>query len=110
VILVLQPPKNRRRLVVRLVENLSVLKIPLLGIVINRVGSQNERGYYDYYGGYGYGYGYGYDYTAAYGSDEEAPETAVAGDVQAASRVRPKRRAPGEECDPDAATIPRRVA
>ena len=110
VILVLQPAKNRRRLVVRLVENFSVLKIPLLGIVINRVGSQNERGYYDYYGGYGYGYGYGYDYAAGYGSDEETPETAVAGAVETPSRVRPKRRAPREECDPDAATIPRRVA
>jgi len=110
VILVLQPAKNRRRLVVRLVENLSVLKIPVLGVVINRVGSQNERGYYGYYGGYGYGYGYGYDYTAAYGSDDETPETAVAGAVATASRVRPTRRAPGEECDPDAATIPRRVA
>lgn len=108
VILVLQPAKNRRRLVVRLVENLSVLKIPLLGVVINRVGSQSERGYYDYYSGYGYGYGYGY--AAGYSGDDQTAEAAVAGGVNPTSRVRLKRRVPRDQSDDGAAIIPRRVA
>ncbi len=32
---------------------------PVLGLVVNRTGSEDEHGYYGYHG-YGYGYGYGY--------------------------------------------------
>jgi len=53
VMLVVQPGKNRRRLVMRCVEDFAVLKIPLLGIAVNRVGSDKDGSYYGYgYGGY----------------------------------------------------------
>ncbi len=68
-ILVVQPDKNRRRLVMRVAEGLADLKIPLLGIVVNRIGSGKDHGYYGYRGGYGYGYGYGYE--DGYGADKE---------------------------------------
>jgi polysaccharide biosynthesis transport protein len=78
VVLVVQPAKNRRRLVTRLVESLAMLKISVLGVVINRVGSAQDRGYYSYHSGYGYGYGYGYahgyGYTPGYGHDEDRRE------------------------------------
>ena len=35
------------------------MKIPMLGLVVNRAGSGDDQGYYGYHG-YGYGYGYGY--------------------------------------------------
>jgi len=74
VILAVQPDKNRRRMVLRAVDSFTSLKIPLLGIVINRVGSNRDPGYY----GYGYGYAYGYGYSSEYGPDEEE-EQAEAG-------------------------------
>jgi Mrp family chromosome partitioning ATPase len=58
--MVVQPEKNRRRMVIRAVESFAGLKIPLLGVVVNRVGSDRERNYY----------GYGYDYSTDYGSDD----------------------------------------
>jgi capsular exopolysaccharide synthesis family protein len=72
-ILVMRPAKNRRRLIVRVVEGLRTLKLPVLGVVINRVGSKEERGYYGYHeSGYsGYGYGYGYGYAHRYADDKE---------------------------------------
>jgi polysaccharide biosynthesis transport protein len=63
VVLLIQPDKNRRRQVIRAVETLSILKVPLLGLVVNRVSSDQDRGYYGYSSGYGYGYGYGYEYN-----------------------------------------------
>ena len=39
VILVVQPAKNRRRLVTQVVDRLGLMKIPLLGLVVNRSGS-----------------------------------------------------------------------
>ncbi len=60
VVMVVQPEKNRRRMVIRAVESFAGLKIPLLGIVVNRVRSHREGNYY----------GYGYDYTTDYGSED----------------------------------------
>jgi capsular exopolysaccharide synthesis family protein len=57
--LVVQPEKNRRRLVIRAAESLTVLKINVLGVVINRVCSEKDGGYYGYDSGYQYDYGYG---------------------------------------------------
>jgi len=65
-LLVVQPHKNRRRMVLRAAESFHLLKIPVLGIVVNRVGSQEDRGYY----GYSSGYGYSYSYAEKYGDDE----------------------------------------
>lgn len=58
-ILVVQPEKNRRRLVLRAAESLTGVKIPLLGVVINRVAAQGDGSYYGYGGGYGCDYHYG---------------------------------------------------
>jgi polysaccharide biosynthesis transport protein len=66
-ILVVQPAKNRRRLVTRVVERLGFMKIGVLGMVVNRTGSDEDHGYYGYHG---YGYGYGYEYGEAYGRAE----------------------------------------
>lgn len=57
-VLVIQPEKNRRRMVTRVVRSLSALKLPLTGVVINRVGSEKEGGYYAYTDGYTYQYDY----------------------------------------------------
>lgn len=87
VMLVVQPAKNRRRMVMRAVEGLNILKIPLLGMVVNRVGADDDSNYY------GYGSGYAYDYRE--------------GDVKTASEL-------GETPDPlidqDEMAQPRRVA
>jgi len=84
VILVVQPAKNHRRLVTRVIERLNLLKIPLLGMVANRVDSTEDRGYYGYHNyGYGYGYGYGNGDGYGYGNDDEErtqPETAASGE------------------------------
>jgi capsular exopolysaccharide synthesis family protein len=59
VVLVVQPDKNRRRLVLRAAEGLTAMGVTLLGVVLNRVGADRDRGYYGYGGGYEYHYGYG---------------------------------------------------
>ena len=60
-ILVVQPAKNQRRVVLRAVESFEAVGTNLLGTVINQ--ASDEHGMHDY----GYGYGYGYDYQ---GEDE----------------------------------------
>ncbi|HYW79477.1 MAG TPA: polysaccharide biosynthesis tyrosine autokinase [Thermoguttaceae bacterium] len=73
VLLTVQPQKNRRRTVIRAAESFPNLGINVLGIVINRVVSDDSDDYY----GYGYGYGYGY----SYGHDDElAGDQTGAGD------------------------------
>jgi capsular exopolysaccharide synthesis family protein len=92
-LLVVQPEKNRRRQVLRAVEMLAALKVPLLGVIVNRVVANSDRGYYGYSSGYGYGYGYysyghgsGYGY-GGYGHDEPtgAAVRPAQGDEQAAA-------------------------
>lgn len=68
-ILVVQPEKNHRRLVLRAVESLTSIQANLVGIVANRVGDEKDGGYYGY--GSGYGYGYGYGYGSGYGHEDE---------------------------------------
>lgn len=70
VLLVVTPAKSTRRMILRSVELFQLARIPIAGIVLNRVDSQ-EAGYY----GYGY-YGYGYDQH--YGEQEEEQVTTVA--------------------------------
>lgn len=60
-ILVVQPEKNHRRLVIRATEELASLRVSVIGIVANRVPEHSASGY-----GYGYGYGYG----VGYGEDD----------------------------------------
>ncbi len=107
VVMVVQPDKNRRRQVIRAAESFAALKIPLLGIVVNRVGSDNAPGYY----GYGGGYGYGYDYT------EEEREGGTRIDDHAASAAEVEepavfsvRQVVRESDESQPAVAPRRVA
>ena len=65
-ILVVQPTKNRRQIVVRAAEAFTSVNVELLGVVINRVDDGESTGYY----GYGSAYGYGH-------VDEEAPTQAT---------------------------------
>ncbi|MFT7642384.1 MAG: succinoglycan biosynthesis transport protein ExoP [Pirellulaceae bacterium] len=58
-VLVVQPEKNHRRLVLRAADGLDSIGVDLIGVVANRVG-EDSGGYYGYGQGYGYGYGYGY--------------------------------------------------
>lgn len=57
VVLVVQPEKNRRRLVTRAAESFQSVGVPLLGVVANRVGQDGQ----DYAYSYGYAYNYQYD-------------------------------------------------
>jgi capsular exopolysaccharide synthesis family protein len=57
-ILVVQPEKNHRRLVLRAVNGLAAIGVHIGGVVANRISTEKNSGYYGY-GGYGYGYGYG---------------------------------------------------
>ncbi len=64
-VLVVQPQKNHRRIVLRAAEQLQAMRVNVLGTVVNRV---DESGEY----GYGYGYGYGEEYGADYDDEVDA--------------------------------------
>jgi capsular exopolysaccharide synthesis family protein len=68
-ILVVQPEKNHRRLVLRAVSGLAAVGLSIGGIVANRISEETNRGYYGY-SGYGYGYGYGYGEVEEENADE----------------------------------------
>jgi polysaccharide biosynthesis transport protein len=61
-VLVIRPDKNRRRVVIRAVENLATLGVNLCGVVLNHFSPEHDK--------YGYDYEYRYDYT--YGHDDPA--------------------------------------
>jgi polysaccharide biosynthesis transport protein len=105
VLLVVQPAKNRRRLVTRVVDSLTMMKIPLLGLVVNRVGGNDDRGYYGYHGDYGYGVGY----TPGYGSAEEHVQDERPEEVGAPLAAQPD-AATTYAVQPRVLTVPRRVA
>lgn len=69
ILVVVQPEKNHRRLVLRAFENLTSFQIPVVGIVANRVTPERESGYIGY--GYGYGKGYGENDTDTFTSEIE---------------------------------------
>jgi len=115
VVLVVQPAKNRRRLLTRVVESLTLLKIPILGLVINRVGSDADKSYYGYHSGYGYGYGggYGYGYGYGYGAEEEdelLEEGEEEGAGVAVSDVAEEPPPDADDPEPPARNIRRRAA
>ena len=57
-----------------MIERLGLMKIPLLGLVVNRTGSEAEHSYYGYHN---YGYGYEYGYGDGYGHEQSpTPENA----------------------------------
>lgn len=86
VVLVIQPEKNKRRAVLRAAEYLRLLKITLLGIVVNRVQSGKEQDYTGYSGDY-------------YGEPEESAEDPSAEPPEATPQLIPRQR-----------IVPRRVA
>ncbi|MCA9168942.1 MAG: polysaccharide biosynthesis tyrosine autokinase [Planctomycetales bacterium] len=55
--LVVQPQKNHRRLVVRAIEEARAVSLNLVGLIVNRLTNEPSQAYYD--DGYGYGYAYG---------------------------------------------------
>ena len=69
VLLVVQPAKNRRRLVIRAAESFAQLKIPLFGIAVNRIGNDGNNGYYEYGADYDGDYEDEYDHA-----DEHRPD------------------------------------
>ena len=76
VLLVVQPQKNPRRLVIRAAEHLTSLGVDLVGIVVNRV-SEETGGYEGYGYGYGLGYGYGEDDDDGNEEDQSGEQTRV---------------------------------
>jgi Mrp family chromosome partitioning ATPase len=105
VILVVQPVKNRRRLVTRVVERLGLMKIPLLGLVVNRTGSGADEGYYGYHSyGYGAGYGYGAEYSQDQGTAENANQK------ECVSFANERGHDADDEEERPALIVPRRVA
>ncbi len=84
VVLVVQPKKNRRRLVMRAAESFTSVGVNLLGVVVNRVGGDKADVIYGYGAESGYGYGYGQDekeWTSADPADsgQNGPSGPVAG-------------------------------
>jgi len=57
-LLVVQPSKNHRRIVIRANDDLARMKVKLTGVVVNRVEADSQSGGYDFTSGYGYGVGY----------------------------------------------------
>ena len=66
-VVVVLPEKNHRRLVLRATENLLAMGVRLIGVVANRICSEQDGSFY----GYGYGYGYSYDYGTSQESENE---------------------------------------
>lgn len=109
-IVVLDPSKNRRRDVTRAIDSVRQMKVPVLGVVANRIDAEQQG-----YGGYGYGYGYGYG--NGYGADDEEAATAAvdqdsgrtstAGDASEAPLVRRASNAGDARAQSDGPTVRR---
>jgi Mrp family chromosome partitioning ATPase len=111
IVLVVQPTKNRRRLVTRVVEQLELVKLPILGLIVNRADAAEDHGYYGYHH-YGYGYGYGYDYGADEDDRTEQPTDSVEdkGEKECVPFTDATMRNPDDDEDSRDLLIPRRVA
>lgn len=113
VILVVQPAKNRRRLVTRVVERLDLMKITVLGLVVNRTNSDEDHNYYGYHS-YGYGYGSGYEYGYGENAADGRDDAAAPPDEAAGEPCLPFAKDGGRESDSEeeaaAPVVPRRVA
>ena len=95
VVLVIQPKKNRRRLVKRAAETFTTVGVNLLGIVVNRVGGDKTDVIYGYGADSGYGYGYGHDDSGGTNTADDQPSGSPA---------------PAEHEAPVGGILPRRVA
>jgi capsular exopolysaccharide synthesis family protein len=111
-ILVVQPEKNHRRLVLRAVNGLAAIGVHIGGVVANRISTEKNSGYYGY-GGYGYGYGYGYgENHGGEDSDELPPESSPRQGVAAEAVAEPEETVHAEpsSTSPRRRIKPRRVA
>lgn len=111
-ILVVQPEKNHRRLVLRAIAGLAAIGIHIGGVVANRINTEKNSGYYGY-GGYGYGYGYGYgENHAGEESDQPSSEPSQMHVVATAAEAEPKKTTPAAPCSksPCDRVKPRRAA
>jgi capsular exopolysaccharide synthesis family protein len=103
-LLVVQPSKNGRRVVLRASDELTRMKVNLIGVVVNRVETEGQNGGHGFASGFSSGYGYGLGYEDDDHDDADAfiVDIASAGrdreetqrDEQAAvGRISPRRRA-----------------
>ncbi len=75
--LVVQPQKNHRRLVVCAVEEARAVGLNVIGVIVNRLTSEAGQSYYGDGYGYGYGYGTGYHDVGEPPHSDEANVSAV---------------------------------
>ena len=103
-VMVIKPAKNHRRQVTRMVERYTMLKLPVLGLIVNAAGSETDDGYYNYNSYYGDGYGY-------YGEDQhhEQQDDGAAAEVCVPMKYKSSTDA-GQEKEYRPLSIPRRVA
>jgi succinoglycan biosynthesis transport protein ExoP len=104
VVMVVRPAKNRRRQVMRMVERYTLLKLPVLGLIVNAAGSESDDAYYNYRDYYGNSYGY---YAAEDDDDRQddgaAPEDRLPMNHESSPNA-------GQEKEYRPLSIPRRVA
>ncbi|HEY4760879.1 MAG TPA: polysaccharide biosynthesis tyrosine autokinase [Thermoguttaceae bacterium] len=108
VVMVVQPAKNRRRQVIRMVERYTLLKLPVLGIIVNATGSEVQDAYYGYhYHGYYNDYRY---YAEEDNCDRESTEKYIAGGKKVKTRYNKSSRDKDDGERHRDLAIPRRVA
>ena len=102
--MVIQPAKNHRRQVMRMVERFTMLKLPVLGLIVNAAGSENDDAYYNYRDYYVDSYGY-------YGAedDEEWQDERAAEEICTPMKRKSSPGA-GQENEFRPLSIPKRVA
>jgi capsular exopolysaccharide synthesis family protein len=104
VVMVIKPAKNHRRQVMRMVERFTMLKLPVLGLIVNAAGSESEDAYYSYRDYYVDSYGY-------YGADddEDWQEEKSAEEIRMPMKRKSSPGA-GQENELRPLSIPKRVA
>ncbi len=112
-LLVVQPAKNRRHMVLRAAERLRQMKVTLLGVAVNGLGGPEDRGY-GYYGYHGYYSGYdagkyAYRYTTEEHLEQQPGEEEPAM-VDAVPDILPIGGGDEEETRPGGRIVPQRVA
>jgi Mrp family chromosome partitioning ATPase len=104
VVMVVKPAKNRRRQVMRMVERYTLLKLPVLGLIVNAAGSESNDGYYNYRDYYDNSYGY---YAAEEDEDPQDDGSATEDRLPMNHKSSPNT---GQEEEYRPLSIPRRVA
>jgi capsular exopolysaccharide synthesis family protein len=104
VVMVIKPAKNHRRQVMRMVERFTMLKLPVLGLIVNAAGSETDDAYYNYRDYYVDSYGY-------YGeeNDEDLQDERSA-EERCMPMIRKSSPGAGQENEIRPLSIPKRVA